>query len=124
MGATKKFTLDKKERFTIAGEIDLINTFDGKRNVLLRTNAWSMEPLFGFEAGFRNMIFLRGGIGNIQKAQDVTGGDITTFQPNFGIGLKIRSITIDYAFTDIGDRSVALYSNIFSLKFDLNRTPH
>ena len=43
-----------------------------------------------------------------------------TFQPNFGVGFKLRDIEIDYAFTDIGDQSVALYSNIFSLKVDFN----
>ena len=36
-------------------------------------------------------------------------------QPN-----QLRDIEIDYAFTDIGDQSVALYSNIFSLKVDFN----
>ena len=42
-----------------------------------------------------------------------------TIQPNIGLGLKIKSVSLDYALTDIGDNSVALYSNIFSLKFDL-----
>lgn len=121
LGASKKITLDKKQKFTLAGEIDFINTFDGKRNTVIRTNLWSMEPALGFEAGFKNLIFLRGGIGNIQKAKDVFGQDQTTFQPNLGIGLHIKSLTIDYALTDIGDQSVALYSNIFSLKFDLNK---
>ena len=32
----------------------------------------------------------------------------------------MNSIEINYAFTDIGNQSTALYSNIFSLKFDLN----
>jgi hypothetical protein len=121
LGGSKKFILDKKQKFSLAGEIDLINTFDGKRNVLLRTNGWSMDPVFGFEAGFKDIIFLRGGLGNIQKAKDVFGKDVTTVQPNFGIGLRIKSLSIDYAFTDIGDQSVALYSNIFSLKLDINR---
>lgn len=123
-GASKKITLDKKEKFTLAGELDFVNTFDGKRNVIVRTNVWSMEPMLGVEAGFKNIIFLRGGIGNIQKAKDVFGKDVTTFQPNIGIGLRIKSLTIDYALTDIGDQSVALYSNIFSLKLDINKKSH
>jgi hypothetical protein len=44
-------------------------------------------------------------------------------QPNIGLGLKIKSVSLDYALTDIGDNSVALYSNIFSLKFDLFKKP-
>ncbi|HET6992638.1 MAG TPA: PorV/PorQ family protein [Bacteroidia bacterium] len=120
-GASKKIPIGKKDKFSLAGELDFINTFDGKRNVVVRTNLWSMEPVFGFEAGFKNMIFLRGGLGNIQKAKDVFGKSVTTIQPNLGIGIKIKSLTIDYALTDVGDQSVALYSNIFSLKFDINR---
>ena len=45
-----------------------------------------------------------------------------TFQPNIGVGVTIKDIlSIDYALTDIGDQSVALYSNVFSLKLALNR---
>ena len=32
----------------------------------------------------------------------------------------IKDIKIDYAFTDIGDASVALHSHIFSLRFSLS----
>ncbi len=124
LGASRKIALDKKQKFTLAGEMDMVNTFDGRRNVIVSTKLWSMEPMVGFEAGFKNMIFLRGGIGNIQKAKDVFGVEQTTFQPNLGIGIRIKSLTIDYALTDIGDQSVALYSNIFSLKFDINKKSH
>jgi len=121
LGATRTWTFGKKDQFSAGGEVDLVNTFDGKRNVLIKTGLWSMEPAVGFEGGFKNMIFFRAGIGNIQKAKDVLGQDATTFQPNFGIGIKIKSVSIDYALTDIGDQSVALYSNVFSLRLDLDR---
>lgn len=121
IGATRTWTFGKKDQFSAGGEVDLVNTFDGKRNVLIKTGLWSMEPAVGFEGGFKNMIFLRAGIGNIQKAKDVLGQDGTTFQPNFGVGIKIKSVSIDYALTDIGDQSVALYSNVFSLRLDLDR---
>ncbi len=123
LGGTKKVPIGKSNKFTLAGELDLINTFDSQRNVLIKTNVWSLEPVFGIEAGFKEMVFLRGGLGNIQKAKDVFGKDVTTIQPNLGIGIKIKSLTIDYALTDVGDQSVALYSNIFSLKFDINPKP-
>lgn len=123
MGATKKVPFGKDDKFSIAGELDFINTFDSQRNVLIKTNVWSMEPVLGLEAGFKEMVFLRAGLGNMQKAKDVFGKDVTTIQPNLGIGIKIKSLTIDYALTDVGDASVALYSNIFSLKLDINRKP-
>jgi hypothetical protein len=40
------------------------------------------------------------------------------FQPNIGLGFKYKGM-IDYALTDLGNQSAALYSNIFSLKVDL-----
>ena len=39
---------------------------------------------------------------------------------NFGVGFKYKGIEIDYAFTDIGDQSAALYSNVFSVKLDFS----
>ncbi len=121
LGASRKFLLGKK--FSILGEVNLVNTFDGKRNVLLRTNLWSMEPLMGIEAGFKDIIYLRAGLGNLQKAKDVFGKDVTTIQPNMGLGLRLKGFSIDYALTDIGDNSVALYSNVFSLRIDINKKP-
>jgi hypothetical protein len=41
------------------------------------------------------------------------------YQPNIGLGLRLGPVNIDYAFSDIGDRSTALYSHIFSLQFNL-----
>jgi hypothetical protein len=34
--------------------------------------------------------------------------------------LILKELNIEYALTDIGDASIAEYSNIFSLKFNLN----
>ena len=41
------------------------------------------------------------------------------FQPNIGLGFKYKGIQIDYALTDLGNQSAALYSNVFSVKVDL-----
>ncbi len=111
-----------KDRISILGELNLINTFDGQRNTVVNGKIWSMEPAFGLEVGYKKFIFLRGGIGNIQKQlNDRATYYITTYQPNFGVGVKYKIFTIDYALTDIGDRSIALYSNIFSIKVDINK---
>lgn len=121
LGVSKTF-LFWKDRISVASELNLINTFDGFRNTVIKSDYWSLEPAFGAELGFKGFVFLRGGIGNIQKQFDALGTkQITTFQPNFGVGIKYRIFTLDYALTDIGDRSLALYSNIFSLKIDFNK---
>jgi hypothetical protein len=67
-------------------------------------------------------VFLRGGFGNFQQETNIDGKKRTTFQPNIGVGIVIKKIVaIDYALTDIGNASIALYSNVFSLKVNINR---
>jgi len=122
LGAARNF-LFWKERISVLGEVNFINTFDGKRNTVIKTNLWSLEPAFGAEIGYKGFVYLRGGIGNIQKQlNDKATGYINTMQPNFGVGIKYKIFSLDYALTDIGDRSIALYSNIFSLKIDFNKS--
>lgn len=123
LGANRQF-LVWKDRISILTELNLVNTFDGKRNTVLKTDVWSMEPMLGLEVGYKNIAFLRGGVGNIQKALNAKGDAYTTtFQPNVGIGVKLKIFSLDYAYTDIGDRSLALYSHIISLKIDINKKP-
>jgi len=108
-------------KFTALGEIDFDFSTDGKRNVLITGDPVSIDPHMGMEFGYSKIVFLRLGVGNFQKVTDILKNDKITYQPNFGIGIQFRGIAIDYAFTDIGNRSDALYSNIFSLKFDINK---
>ncbi|MBL4652476.1 MAG: PorV/PorQ family protein [Flavobacteriales bacterium] len=115
-----------KEKIYILAEFDADFTFDGKRNVVVSGDPVSIDPHVGVEISYDKIVFLRGGVGNIQKVKsDVGSRNVTTFQPNFGVGLNIKplNLTIDYAFTDIGDQSVALYSHVFSLKFNLHKQP-
>ena len=123
LGATRQWSV-WKERISILAELNLVNTFDGKRNTVVKTDVWSMEPMLGTEIGYKNIVFLRGGIGNIQKALNAKGDAYTTtMQPNIGAGVKYKIFALDYAYTDIGDRSLALYSHIISLKIDINKKP-
>ena len=41
-----------------------------------------------------------------------------SFQPNFGVGFHYKGVSVDYALTDIGDQSAAIFSNVFSLIID------
>lgn len=120
LGTTRTWNV-WKDRVSLAAELNLINTFDGKRNTVVKTNAWSMEPALGLEAGYKGFIFLRGGIGNIQKAKNVLGKDVTTVQPNIGVGIKYKIFALDYAMTNIGNVSTSLYSHIFTVKIDINK---
>ena len=64
------------------------------------------------------MVFLRGGINNLQQETEFDNSKSLSWQPNFGVGFKYNGIQIDYALTNIASTGTALYSNIFSLKID------
>jgi len=119
LGASRTFNF---KNFSLLAEIDIDMTTDGKRNVLVSADPVSIDPHAGFEVGYKNKIYLRGGVGNVQKASVTSPTTEWTFQPNIGIGLRIKEFSLDYALTDIGDASVALYSNIFSVKFNIWKT--
>jgi hypothetical protein len=110
-----------RDRISLGGELNLINTFDGMRNTVVKSDVWSMEPAFGLEAGYKGIIFLRGGVGNVQKMKNVLGTDITTVQPNIGVGIKYKIFALDYAMTNIGNVSTSLYSHIFTIKIDITK---
>ncbi len=116
LGAARSF--DLPANFSVLLELDIDITTDGKRNVLIKGDPFSIDPHFGLEIDFHKIVFLRAGIGNIQDETGIDNGKHKTFQPNIGIGIRIKDVlTIDYALTDIGDQSLALYSNVFSIRF-------
>ncbi len=120
IGAARYFDFGKK--FFALVDLDMDMTFDGKRNVLIKSNPISIDPHIGVEFGYNNIVFLRGGFGNFQQETSIDGKKRTSFQPNIGIGIVIKKIVaIDYALTDVGNASIALYSNVFSLKVNINR---
>ncbi len=121
LGVARQFRFGSK--FDLLAAVDLENTFDGKRNTLIKSGLVSTDPRVGVELGYANIVYVRAGISNIQYVTDISDQKQLSVQPNIGIGLRIKSISLDYALTDIGDNSVALYSNIFSLKFDLFKKP-
>ena len=118
LGASKEFHLKNNINFLIELNTDI--STDGKRNVLISGNPFSIDPHFGAEISVKNIVFIRAGAGNIQKTPDLTNKIVYTIQPNLGLGINIKGIEIEYALTDIGDVSIAEYSNIFSLKFNIN----
>ena len=63
-----------------------------------------------------DIVFLRGGIGNIQNELQFDSSKEIVFQPNFGIGFNYKGVQIDYALTNIASIGNALYSNVFSIK--------
>ncbi len=119
LGTAFKTNIIKK--ITVNPALDLDITFDGKRNVPVKTNVMSIDPKIGVEFGYDDFIFLRAGLGNIQTIKNIDASTSTTAQPNIGIGLRLRNVIIDYALTNIGNSSESLYSNVFSLRLNIVR---
>ena len=105
--------------YSLLTSFDLIMKFEQNNN-LISSEFVSINPAIGLELGYTDSVFFRLGIGNFQNEIGFDNSTNLTFQPNFGLGFKFNNLEIDYAFTDIGDQSVALYSNIFSLKIDFD----
>src|SRR5690606_29289095 len=91
------------ENFGITTEANFNLTTDGKRNVLISGDPVSIDPVIGLEANYKKVIYLRGGIGNIQKTSDFDGNQSYNFQPNMGLGIRLKNFSIDYALTNIGN---------------------
>ncbi|WP_146104786.1 PorV/PorQ family protein [Tenacibaculum sp. SG-28] len=115
IGVAKDFTISRY--FSLLSSIDLRMRFL-KTNDLIATDIVSIDPAVGLQLDYDKMAFLRVGIGNFQNITAFDNSKSLSVQPNFGIGFKYRGIQIDYALTNIGSVGNALYSNIFSIKFD------
>ena len=118
LGTAYRFPVGEKTVLLPAFDIDV--TTDGRRNTLLRTSVISVDPRLGIEADYDGIVQLRLGVGNFQhvKKDFSPTEERLTFQPNFGIGLRIGRVQLDYALTDIGNFSQVLYSHIFSVRLD------
>lgn len=121
LGAAYQFQIG--ENFGIMPELDADITTDGRRNVLVSASPFSIDPHLGLEANYKEFIYLRGGVGNIQRIiPDEKFTESWAVQPNMGLGLVIGPIELDYAYTNIGKQSEVLYSHVFSLLFNVNKT--
>lgn len=117
-----QFGLSKKFEFhydyTLLAAANLNMEF-ARTNDVIASDFVSISPAIGFEGGYTDLVFLRAGFGNFQNITQIDDSKKLSFQPNIGLGFKYKGIQIDYALTDLGNQSAALYSNIFSLKVDL-----
>jgi len=119
LGAGKRFPI--KQNWGILPSIDMIITFDGQRNALVSSKTVSMDAVFGLETDYKQIAFLRAGVGNVQDVKNFDGSTSKQVQPSFGLGVKLGQLTIDYALTDMANRSDALYSHIFSVTVRLDK---
>jgi len=121
IGAARDFTVN--EQFGLLAEVNADITTDGRRNVLISAEPFSVDPHIGIEADYRDFIFLRAGLGNVQRyIPDDLYEEAWTVQPNMGLGIVVGPVQLDYEYSNIGKQAEVLYSHIFSLTFDVNRS--
>jgi len=117
LGLSKKFQFHNETSLLAAANLNMSFV---KTNDIFSTNGLSIDPALGFEYGYTDLVFVRAGVGNFQNIVQIDNTKKVGFQPNVGLGFKYNGIQIDYALTDLGDQSAALYSNVFSVKVDLS----
>ena len=106
--------------FSTHSELDLEFHIDGKRNTLIRSNVLSVNPHFGTEIKYKNLIDFRFGLGDVNRETDFDNTEFISIQPNIGLGFHFENIRIDYALTNLGNQSTGIYSNLFSLRYSFN----
>ncbi len=112
-----------KNRFGKLGfltELDLKMNTDGQRNTLVSGGNFSMDPSWGLEFDYNEIIYLRAGVSNFQKETNIENIENWNVQPSLGIGLGFQAIRVDYAFTDISNTDQKNYSHVVSLLLDFD----
>lgn len=111
------------EDIQVLAELGFDVTTDGKRSTLISSKPISIDPRLGVEASYKNAVFLRAGVGNFYRALDNTDTTntkkYTVFQPSVGVGFKVKSFSVDYAFTSLQMQDNPLMSHVISIRLDI-----
>lgn len=121
-GIARNF-LKPESDIQVLAELGFDLTTDGKRNTLISSKPISIDPRMGLEASYKNAIFVRAGVGNFYRALDNADTNnlkkYTVFQPSVGVGFKVKSFSVDYAFTSLQMQDNPLMSHIISIRLDI-----
>jgi hypothetical protein len=121
-GIARSF-LKPQSNIQVLAELGFDVTTDGKRSTLIASKPVSIDPRLGVEASYKNAIFVRAGLGNFYRALDNADTNnikkYTVFQPSLGVGFKVKSFSVDYAFTSLQMQDNPLMSHIVSIRLDI-----
>ncbi|HMN32875.1 MAG TPA: PorV/PorQ family protein [Chitinophagaceae bacterium] len=124
LGGGRSFKIDNK--MNLLAEVNLDISKDGKRyGNLININPFSIDPKAGLELDYNRLFYVRGGLGNFQRILDdndtTNTKKRTLFQPTLGVGVKMKSLVIDYAFSSLNLQGNPLYSHFISLRLNINK---
>lgn len=110
-----KLAIGSQENFHVMPALDVVVTTDGKRNTLVSAKPLSLDIRAGLEADFKNILFVRGGVGRFQRVEETPGRYSWLVQPAVGMGIRIKTVAVDYSFTNFAQQGNGLFSHIVSL---------
>lgn len=113
LGAGRQFTLPAQ--FTALVAADLEATTDGQRNTLISAKPVSVDPRVGVEIGYRNLAFLRGGVGNYQKITAFDMSQQWKGQYSLGAGVAFSGLRVDLALSRLAVEKLGSTSQTNSL---------
>jgi hypothetical protein len=115
IGVARNFLITEKSSVLV--ELNASVSFEGRTAAVLSSRFIGTEPVLGFEFNFRDVVFFRTGVGNLQRINEFDGQTRVLADPSVGVGLQIGDFYLDYAMGNISPQTISLYSNIFSLKY-------
>ena len=113
LGAGRQFKLPAQ--FTMLAAVDLDATTDGQRGTLISASPVSVDPRVGIEIGYRNLAFLRGGIGNYQQITNFNQQKEWKGQYSLGAGVAISGLRVDLALSRLAVEKLGATSQTNSL---------
>jgi hypothetical protein len=118
LGAGKRFEFGSDYSFET--ELNANITTDGRRNTVINTDVVSIDPSLGIQFGYADAVFIRSGIGQVQKITNIDNEELWSMQPNIGVGVNLDKFAIDYAMANITQGAGINYSHVFSIRFKFN----
>ncbi len=110
-----------KSNISYIAEFNANVSTNGTKAGLISSSSLAIDPSLGAELAYAKRVYLRFGIGNLQRVLNEVNASKRDFdfQPNVGLGISLGRLKIDYALANVGNVSGALASHIFSLHLDL-----
>ncbi len=115
------YTWKYEEQFSVTPTLGFDMTFDGKRNTVFKSDFASIAPAAGLELGYKNLVFIRTGIGGFQQVKDFKGNLSYVSSPSAGVGLRLKDFTLDYALVNLNGSQSNLLTHIFSVVYNFNQ---
>jgi hypothetical protein len=119
LGAARTFLLS--DNISLLMELNASVSFEGKTAAPLSGRFIGTEPVIGFEANYAGLVFVRTGLGNLQRVTEFNGERRLLADPSAGVGLQLGNFYLDYALSNISPQTISLYSNIFSVRYVFGR---